>query len=147
LEYTGEDGKQYTPVVVHRAVLGSLERFIGVLIEHYQGNFPTWLAPVQVAVIPLSEQHNAYAEKVYKEVKSNRIRTMLDDSNRTLEYKIREAQMQKIPYMVILGKKESESGKVTIRDRSGQQRHDATLADFISEIKNEIKERASKSRP
>jgi threonyl-tRNA synthetase len=143
LEYTGDDGKQYPPVMVHRAIFGSLERFIGVLIEHYQGKFPTWLSPVQVAVMPLSQQHNEYANSIYKKLREGRMRVTIDESDRTLEYKIREAQSQKIPYMIIIGKKEVESGKISVRCRSGSQKHDVDVNSFISALKTEISDRAA----
>jgi threonyl-tRNA synthetase len=142
LEYTGEDGKAHTPVIIHRAILGTLERFIGVLIEHYQGKFPVWLAPVQARVISISEPANAYAEKVYKEFREHGIRVYLDISDKTLEYKIREAQLQKIPYMIVIGKKEQEKDKITIRDRAGKQKHDVDVKEFLDKITKEIKERS-----
>ncbi len=142
LEYTGEDGKARMPIVIHRVVYGSLERFLGVFIEHSQGKFPTWLAPVQARVISISEPANDYAEKVYRELRKHGIRAYADLSDRTLEYKIRDAQMQKIPYMIILGKKEQESGKITVRDRSGKQTHGLAVGDFIKSISAEISERS-----
>ncbi len=141
LEYTGEDGKAHQPVIIHRVIYGALESFIGIFIEHTQGKFPTWLAPVQVRVISISEPTNAYAEKIYKELRKHNIRTHADVSDRTLEYKIRDAQGQKIPYMIILGKKEEESGKITIRDRKGKQTHGLSVGDFIDQISAEISER------
>ncbi len=145
LEYAGEDGKQHMPVLIHRACLGSLERFIAVYVEHCQGKFPVWLAPVQATVISISEQSNKYAETVYAELKKRRIRSSLDVSDRTLEYKIREAQMQKVPYMIILGNKEVEKNAITIRDRDGKQKHGVALEEFIKGIEKEIKERSLKS--
>ena len=97
------------PVIIHKTIVGSLERFIGVLTEHYQGKFPTWLAPTQVRVISISESAKEYAEKVFKELNGHRIRASADVSDRTFEYKIREAQMQKVPYMLVVGKKEQEN--------------------------------------
>lgn len=141
LEYTGEDGKEHGPVMIHRAVLGAVERFMGVLIEHYQGKFPTWLAPVQVKVISISEHVNEYSENIYKKLVESNIRTSIDISDRTLEYKIREAQMQKVPYMIILGKKEQEKNKITIRDRTGKQEHDLEIEELIKKVSKEIKER------
>ncbi|MCL5440440.1 MAG: threonine--tRNA ligase [Candidatus Marsarchaeota archaeon] len=141
LEYTGADGKQHTPVIMHRALLGTLERFIGVLIEHYQGKFPTWLAPVQTVVIPISEQANEYAGKVYSAIKESGIRSSIDLSDRTLEYKIREAQKQRIPYMVILGKREADEGKITVRSRSGKQVHGLSTEDFMGTVVEEIRGR------
>lgn len=142
LEYTAEDGKGRAPVIIHRVIYGSLERFLGVFIEHSQGKFPVWLSPVQARVITISEQVNDYAENVYKELKKHRIRAYADLSDKTLEYKIREAQMQKVPYMVIIGKKEQEKNMLTIRDRNGKQKHDVSLDEFVSKITKEIKERS-----
>ncbi|MCL4373312.1 MAG: threonine--tRNA ligase [Candidatus Marsarchaeota archaeon] len=141
LTYTGEDGKEHAPVIIHRAILGSLERFIGVMIEHFQGKFPTWLAPVQARVITISEHENGYAGSVYKALRENGIRAVLDDSDRTLEYKIREAQMLKVPYMLVIGKKEADSNSITVRRRSGKQEHGVSLGAFIENVKSEIKER------
>ncbi len=145
LEYAGEDGKQHTPVLIHRACLGSLERFIAVYVEHCQGKFPLWIAPVQAKVISISEQSNKYAEDVYDTLKKKRIRSELDVSDRTLEYKIREAQMQKVPYMIILGSKEAEKKAITIRDRDGKQKHGMALDDFIKTMEKEIGDRSLKS--
>lgn len=142
LEYTAEDGKARMPIIIHRVIYGSLERFIGVFIEHSQGKFPVWLSPVQARVISISEQSNEYAEAVARELKEHRIRVHADISDRTLEYKIRDAQMQKVPYMIILGKKEVEKKALTIRDRTGKQEHDVALRDFINRIKKEIEERS-----
>ena len=142
LEYTGEDGKEHTPVMIHRVIYGSLERFIGVLTEHVQGKFPTWMAPVQARVITISEQNNGYAEKIYTELRKNQIRTEIDIGNKTLENKIREAILMKIPYMVVVGKKEEESGKITIRSRSGKQTFGIATEEFIAKIHEEIETRS-----
>lgn len=142
LEYVGEDGKQHTPILIHKTIVGSLERFIGILTEHYQGKFPVWLAPVQARVISISEPANEYTSKVYKELKSHGIRVYEDISDKTLEYKIREAQMQKVPYMVIIGKKEQEKNTLTIRDRDGKQTHDVTVEEFVKKVNGEIKDRS-----
>lgn len=138
IEYTGEDGKQHAPVIIHRALLGTLERFIGIMIEHYQGRLPVWLSPVQARVISISEQANAYAGRVYDELRKSGIRTEFDDSDKTLEYKIREAQMQKIPYMLVIGKKEEEKNTVAVRDRSGKTRFGMALEEFIKGTRDEI---------
>ncbi len=143
LEYAGEDGKLHTPIMVHRAILGSLERFTGILIEHYQGKFPTWLAPVQTMVISISEAANAYADEVYAELKRHGVRAGIDVADKTLEYKIRDAQLQKVPYMLVLGKKEQESKTVTIRDRSGKQEHGVKLEDFVKRFNEEVRTRRS----
>ncbi|MEM3227585.1 MAG: threonine--tRNA ligase [Candidatus Micrarchaeaceae archaeon] len=144
LEYTGEDGKPHVPVVIHRAILGSIERFVGVLIEHYQGRFPTWLAPVQVEVVPISEQVNTYADAVLKSLRKKGLRAELDDSDRTLEYKIRSAQLAKIPYMLVIGKKEEQAGAVTVRTRDNSQKPGVKLEEFEEKLEKEIKERSQK---
>ncbi len=142
LEYTAEDGHSQVPIIIHRAILGSLERFTAVMVEHYQGKFPTWLSPVQVRVLSISEQSNEYAEKIHDELKKHKIRSELDISDKTLEYKVREAVTLKVPYSLVLGKKESEASKVTVRSRSGKQKFNIELSEFISNIEKEIKERA-----
>jgi threonyl-tRNA synthetase len=143
LEYTGEDGKQHMPIVIHRVIYGTLERFLGILTEHCQGRFPTWLAPVQVRVISISDPVNKYAEEVYQKMKERRIRAELDVSSKTLEYKIRDGQMQQIPYMVIIGKKEAESNKITIRSRSGKHKQNIEIGEFVNEISEEISKRSN----
>jgi threonyl-tRNA synthetase len=117
LEYIGDDGKAHQPVMVHRALLGSLERFFGVLIEHYGGAFPLWLAPVQVNVLPVAERHHEYARKVAAELHGRGLRVHVDDRSEKLNYKIREAQVQKVPYMLVVGDKEVEAGSVSVRHR------------------------------
>ncbi|MGC8647837.1 MAG: threonine--tRNA ligase [Candidatus Micrarchaeia archaeon] len=141
ITYTGEDGREYTPVLIHRAILGSVERFIGIMIEHFQGKFPTWLAPVQARIITISEKEKGYGKEIYKELKKHHIRVFLDDSDRTLDYKIREAQNLKIPYMLVIGKKEAESKTITVRQRDGKQMHNVKLDAFIKSVTNEINER------
>lgn len=115
LEYIGEDGKKHTPIMIHSAIVGSPERFMGVLIEHYAGAFPTWLAPVQAIILPISDKHLDYAKKVAKELKEKNIRVEIDDRSESVGRKIRDAEMQKIPYMLIVGDKEVEAGKVAVR--------------------------------
>jgi threonyl-tRNA synthetase len=143
IEYTGEDGKQQTPVLVHRAILGSLERFIAILVEHYQGKFPTWLAPTQVRVASISDQTNGYAKDVYKKLAKGGIRVELDSSSRTIEYKIRDSQMMKVPYTIVVGKKEVDAGTVAVRSRSGKQKFGVPLEDFINSLNKEIKSRSN----
>lgn len=117
LEYTGADGEKHRPIMIHRVAFGSIERFIGILIEHFAGKFPTWLAPVQVKILPVSDKFADYAQKVTDELKSQGIRVELDGRSEKLGYKIREAQMQKVPYMVIVGEKEVEENVVSVRKR------------------------------
>ncbi|MGC8649165.1 MAG: threonine--tRNA ligase [Candidatus Micrarchaeia archaeon] len=141
LSYTGSDGQEHTPVVIHRAVFGSYERFIGILIEHYKGRFPTWLAPIQAKIIAISEQANDYANIMYERFKKENIRVELDTSNKTLDYKIREAQLKLIPYMIILGKKEADNKTISVRVLNGKQKLGLDVDSFISELKNEINQR------
>ena len=143
LSYTGEDGHEKMPVIIHRAILGSLERFIAILVEHYQGKFPAWLSPVQVNVLSISEQTSEYAKSVYDELRKNRIRAGLDISDRTLEYKIRESISMKVPYTIVLGKKEKEAGKIAVRNRDGVQKFGVDLHDFADSLTKEISERSN----
>ena len=130
LEYVGDDGARHQPLMVHRALLGSVERFFGILIEHYAGAFPLWLAPVQVEICPVSEKVKKYAEDVYKMLKNHGIRVHLDDRNEKLPAKIRDAQLQKIPYMLVVGPKEAEAGTVSVRHRSKGDLGPKPLADL-----------------
>jgi threonyl-tRNA synthetase len=117
LEFIGEDGKAHRPVMIHRALLGSLERFFGVLIEHYGGAFPLWLAPVQAVVIPVAERHLDFARTVEQRLRAHDVRVHVDDRSERMGYKIREAQVQKVPYMLVVGDKEVESQQVSVRHR------------------------------
>ena len=141
LEYTGEDGKQKMPVIIHRAVLGSLERFIAVLVEHFNGKFPVWLAPTQVIVMSISEQVVDYAKEVHNELKKHGVRSILDISDRTMQYKIRDAKMKEVPYTIILGKNEAEGKTISIRTRSGKQNNNISIEAFIEQVIGEIKDR------
>ncbi len=141
LEYINEDGKIERPVLIHRAPLGSLERFMGILIENYAGNFPTWLTPVQVKVLPITEKHLDYANEVTKKLKDAGIRVELDDRNERLQAKIRDAQMEKVAYMLILGDKEAENGTVSERGRSGKDYGAVPLEKFVEDIRKEIDEK------
>jgi threonyl-tRNA synthetase len=142
LKYIGADGQAHQPVMLHRAILGSMERFFGVLIEHYAGAFPIWLAPVQVMLIPISERHHAYARQVDARLREAGLRTELDDRNEKMGYKIREAQTQKVPYMLILGDKEAEQGKVSVRNRFQGDEGVQALDDFLTRIQEYIRTRA-----
>ena len=138
LEYTGADGEKHRPIMIHRVALGSIERFIGILIEHFAGAFPTWLAPVQVKVLPISDKHLEYGEKVYAALKDAGIRVEIDTRAEKIGYKIREAQMQKIPYMLVVGAKEEEEGKVSVRSRFAGDEGQKCLKDFLCDLKKEI---------
>ncbi|MFA7685928.1 MAG: threonine--tRNA ligase [Candidatus Gracilibacteria bacterium] len=134
LKYMSEEGKEETPLCIHRAPLGTHERFIGFLIEHYAGAFPLWLAPVQVAVIPVSDKNLEYAEKVVKELKDAEIRVDLDNANDTLGKKIRKAEMKKIPYMIVVGEKEMTDGTVTVRDYATKNQEVMTVAELVKKV-------------
>ena len=135
LSYTGPDGKEHTPVVLHRTILGSLERFIGVMLEHYRGALPVWLSPVQVRVIPLSDEHKEYGGKVLKSLLKSGLRAEGDFASGTMGAKIRNAQLLKIPYMLVVGKKEEESQRVAVRTRAGEQTFGVSVDDFVSRVK------------
>jgi len=141
LNYIGEDSDKHRPVMVHRVAFGSIERFIGILTEHYAGAFPTWLAPVQVRILPISSKHAAYGAKVYDALVQAGIRTELDDRNEKIGYKIREAQLQKIPYMLVVGDKEQEEGTVGLRKRGEGDLGAVSLEWLIDNIVLEIKEK------
>jgi threonyl-tRNA synthetase len=142
LEYIGDDGKEHRPVMIHRAILGSLERFIGIIIEHFAGAFPTWLAPVQAKVLPLSEKFVDYAGGVTRQLKDAGVRVEIDDSNEKLGAKIRNAQLQKVPYMLIVGEKEAQSGTVTVRKRSGGDQAAISVEELIAVVKEQVRTRA-----
>ncbi|MCW1928489.1 threonine--tRNA ligase [Bhargavaea beijingensis] len=139
LNYIGSDGKQHRPVVIHRGVVSTMERFVAFLIEEYKGAFPTWLAPVQVEIIPVSpEVHHDYAEKVREALQAQGFRVDVDSRDEKLGYKIREAQTQKIPYMLVLGDKEAESGEVNVRKYGEQKSESIPLNDFIAKLREEV---------
>jgi threonyl-tRNA synthetase len=141
LEYVGEDGARHQPLMVHRALLGSVERFFGILIEHYAGAFPLWLAPVQVEICPVSEKVAEYAKHVHETLKKHGIRVHLDDRNEKLPAKIRDAQMQKIPYMLVVGPKEADAGTVSVRHRSKGDQGPRPIADVVASLQQEIANR------
>jgi threonyl-tRNA synthetase len=143
LEYVGEDGARHQPLMVHRALLGSVERFFGILIEHYAGAFPAWLAPMQVEVLPLSEKIAAYAQQVTEKLRGAGFRVHLDDRNEKLQAKIRDAQLQKIPYMLVVGGKEAEAGTVSVRHRAKGDLGARPLDDFIGTLKAEIAQKGA----
>lgn len=143
-EYIGADGEKHRPIMIHRVAFGSIERFIGILIEHFAGAFPTWLAPVQVKVLPISEKYMDYANKVMSDLKDAGIRTEIDDRAEKIGYKIREARLQKIPYMLVVGAKEEEEGKVSVRSRFLGDEGAKDLNEFIESVKEEIKNRENR---
>ncbi|SHG97189.1 threonyl-tRNA synthetase [Anaerosphaera aminiphila DSM 21120] len=138
LTYVTEKGEKARPAMLHRALFGSIERFLGILIEHFAGKFPLWLSPTQVEVIPVSEKFNDYAKKVVGELKKSKIRVNLDERAEKVGYKIREAQLKKINYMLVIGEQEVNSGKLSVRKRNGEELKDVSIDDFISNLKEEI---------
>ncbi len=148
ITYLDSDGKEKTPIMIHKALLGSIERFLSVYLEHTQGNFPLWIAPVQVKVIPVSEKHNEYAKKIYEILKENNIRADFDDDNATVSLKIRNATLQKIPYMFIIGDREvqksekiiktSKDAFISIRNREGKDLGFKNLYEFIQNLRKQI---------
>jgi threonyl-tRNA synthetase len=141
MTYMGEDGQEHQPYMVHRALLGSLERFFGALIEHYAGAFPVWLAPVQAVLIPIADRHNAYAHEVAAQLKAAHLHVEVDDSGDRMQAKIREAQLQKVPYMLVVGDREVENGAVAVRLRSGQDLGAQPVSDFIAMAQAAIAEK------
>ncbi len=141
LKYIDKDGKEKIPVMVHRAIVGSPERFMGILIEHYAGNFPLWLSPTQIKIIPVRENHNDYARKIADELKELNIRVDLDDSDEGMGKKIRAGKNNKVPYMLVIGDKEIESGELTLEIRDGEKKEILTLANLKTKLQKEIAER------
>lgn len=142
LNYIGSDGEKHKPIIIHRAIFGSLERFIGILIEHFEGKFPTWLAPVQVKLLPISEKYHEYASSILKQLKAEGIRAEIDTRAEKIGYKIREARNERVPYMLIIGEKEEEQNKVSLRSRNLGDEGIISLEDFISRVKAEVAARS-----
>src|SRR3989475_864296 len=142
LEYVDSDGQPKRPVMIHRAIFGSYERFIGILTEHYAGAFPTWLAPVQARVLPISEKHAEYASSVWERLRGARIRADLDDRNEKLGYRIRDAQERKVPYMLVVGERERAAGTRSLRPRTGEDVGTVPLDRVVGDLTREIAVRA-----
>jgi threonyl-tRNA synthetase len=142
LEYIAEDGKPRQPLMVHRALYGSIERFFGILIEHYAGAFPVWLAPVQAAVLPITDRQTEYARGVQRQLEAAGIRATVDERSEKVNLKIREAQLQKIPYMLVVGDREQQSGQVAVRNRKHGDLGAKPLAEFVAEIRMLIDSKA-----
>ncbi|MFI3116087.1 MAG: threonine--tRNA ligase, partial [Clostridia bacterium] len=142
LEYTGADGEKHRPIMIHRVVFGSIERFIGILTEHFAGNFPTWLAPTQAKILPIGERQHEYALLVSEKLQNAGIRVDIDLRNEKIGYKIREAQLEKNPYMLVLGDKEIEANSVGVRSHSKGDLGQVPIDEFIKNILEEIKNKA-----
>ena len=141
ISYVGQDGKEYAPIMLHRVILGSIERFLGALIEHYGGAFPVWLSPVQAVIIPISDDHKDYAGKVAQALRDKDIRVEIDDKSGRMQHKIRDAEVQKVPYMLVVGGKESQAESVSVRERGKGDLGAMKLADFMKKIVNEVEEK------
>ena len=143
LTYVGQDGEKHSPVMIHRVVFGSIERFIAILTEHYAGAFPLWLSPVQVELVPIAENQSAYAHEVCDKLVAAGIRAEVDDRNEKMGYRIREAQLQKIPYMLVLGEKERENGTVSVRNRKKGDIGSMSVDELVAKLLKEIDEKSS----
>ncbi|MCM1335011.1 MAG: threonine--tRNA ligase [Bacteroides sp.] len=143
LEYTGADGQKHQPIMIHRVAFGSIERFIGILTEHYAGKFPLWLAPVQVSVLPIADRHNEFCEKVMAALRAANVRAEMDTRSEKIGFKIREATLQKVPYMLVVGDNEAESGKISVRARSGKDLGAMTIEELCGLLREEIDKKLS----
>lgn len=142
LTYVDQDGKEQRPVMIHRAILGTIERFIGILTEHFAGAYPTWLAPVQIRTIPIAERHHEFAKQIHDQLRAAGLRCELDDRNEKVGYKIRDAQVQKIPYMLVIGDREMEQGAVAVRHRSEGDLGSMPVGEFLSKVRAEVESRS-----
>jgi threonyl-tRNA synthetase len=140
MTYTGTDGEEHQPIMIHRALMGSLERFIGVLIEHYAGAFPLWMAPEQARIMNITDDQAEYCKRVYGDLRKAGVRVEKDLRNEKLNYKIREAQVMKVPYMLIIGEREKEDGTVTVRKRNGDNLPPMSVQEFADMVRRECKE-------
>ena len=138
LEYTAEDNSKKTPVMIHRAPFGSLERFTAVLIEHTAGHFPLWLTPDQVAILPISEKYNDYAKKVAADLDAAGVRALIDDRNEKIGRKIRDNELKRVPYMIVVGEKEAADGLVSMRKQGGGEQATMTIDEFAKRINDEV---------
>ena len=141
LEYVGEDGKKHRPIMIHRAIFGSIERFIGILIEHFAGKFPVWLAPNQVKILPITDRNHDYAEGICKKLNDLGVRATLDDRSEKVGYKIREAKLEKVPYILVVGDQEQANGTVNVNKRDVEAKQSLTVDEFVSLVCNDIKEK------
>jgi threonyl-tRNA synthetase len=145
LEYTGADNAPHRPTMLHRVLVGSMERFVGGLIEHYAGAFPLWLAPEQVRVIPIADEVKEFAQSVVDRLKVRGVRAHLDNRSETLNYRVRDGEMQKIPYMAVVGRREADADSVAVRVRgAGKKQEIVTVADFAARLEDELAARALK---
>ena len=145
MSYIGSDGERHRPIMIHRALFGSVERFFAVLLEHYAGAFPLWLAPVQVIVLPIADRHLSYATDVAARLTASGLRARLDERQEKIGYKIREAQLQKVPYMLVVGDREAADGTVSVRTRKGGDQGSRALEEFITAALADVRARTRDS--
>jgi threonyl-tRNA synthetase len=141
LEFIGEDGARHRPFMIHRALFGSIERFFAILLEHYGGAFPTWLAADQVTVVPISDRHYDYAEQVAEHLREHKVRVTVDSSDQSLGNRVRKAQVSKVPYMLVVGDKEVEARTLSVKPRGGNEKRGVPLDEFTANIVKEVDER------
>ena len=143
LEYVGEDGKKHRPIMIHRAIFGSIERFIGILIEHFAGKFPVWLAPKQVKILPITDRTAEYAAEVCKKLAAAGVRAEVDGRSEKIGYKIREAKMEKVPYVLVVGDKEVEDGTVNVNKRGVEEKTTVKVDEFVATVLDEINQKVN----
>ena len=139
LEYIGSDGEKHRPIVIHRVIFGSIERFIGILIEHFAGKFPTWLAPLQVKILPISDKFIGYSNEVKEKLEANGIRVEIDLRGEKIGYKIREARNERVPYIIVIGEKEENNKNISLRSRENGDEGTVNLSSFIDRVSDEVK--------
>jgi threonyl-tRNA synthetase len=144
LTYEGKDGRRHRPIMIHRVIYGALERFLGILIEHYAGKFPLWLSPVQIKILPIAERHMDYAKKVADEMKKSGLRVEVDERSESTSKKVRDAQVEKVNYILVVGDKEAENNSVNVRTRNSEVLGEKKVNDFINELLIEVKEKTIK---
>jgi threonyl-tRNA synthetase len=143
MEYTGADNARHQPFMIHRALFGSIERFLGILLEHYAGALPTWLAPVQARIVPIADRHLGYAATVADALRTAGLRPEVDDSSGRMQAKVRDAQLAKVPYILVLGDRDEASGAVSVRTLDGAERRGVPLAEFVSHVTAEVAAKAT----
>ena len=143
LDYIGSDGEKHRPVMIHRVAFGSIERFIGILIEHYAGKFPVWIAPTQVKILPISDKFNAYAQEVKDALFAKGLRVEIDDRAEKIGFKIREAQLEKVPYMLVVGEKEVEANAVSVRSRDKGEMGSLSVDEFVAMVCKEVEDKVN----
>lgn len=141
--YIGQDGEKHRPVMIHRVLLGSIERFIGILIEHYAGKFPVWIAPTQVKILPISDKYNDYAKAVKDALFAKGLRVEIDDRAEKMGFKIREAQLEKVPYMLVVGEKEVEANAVSVRSRDKGEMGSLSVDEFVAMVCKEVEDKVN----